>query len=343
MLLASYKRRLGALALRTRRPACAASAAQRNTLPRLDSTCTYMSSTGTNNSIQSRRVFARQLHSSAPASAVFDFLKSVKLRQSKTEEQKKAEEEEEEEEEDEASEAAAAVPGITLADVKHRKSAITVEGEEGSELLEEVLEIGFKSSGRGWRDQMKGFTVESWKSQTPVESMDAVERAAKLVVAAETGAVTVDWAAPFAVYVDGARVESPQDPFTTLLEATTVPELDADWQDFRLDDVAARFAVTKRLSQLTGRTVPDAVFSKSRTVGDLVQYYATALKKSAKYGFHQEDPYNPYKTRLLIDPKEYAGTNVTIVERPSKATLAAVKEEVQREIEKRVQQAEATA
>lgn len=280
-------------------------------------------------------VVRRGLHLSRPALAM-DFMKYIPFmkRPAPSPEVKKVEFDEAEEEElravssstvseesteiSEAAEEPSEYEPLKLSEFVHRVSKIkpvTISGVTNLEPQEfeniDLIEIGLKAKEPHWRTQLNGFKFRVWQSKTPVYDSESVYRLAQLAVGVHLGLVEINWPKEGGV-VDPQHREPVTlgNKFTEIAMQQSVPEIDV--RNFSLANLNTRFAVAKKLSQLTGRTIPDAAFTHAETVGDLLAYHENEAKKHQKYGLFQEDPYNPYDTKVFIDPAQYEGTNVKI-------------------------------
>ncbi|KAK9432415.1 hypothetical protein V1505DRAFT_365518 [Lipomyces doorenjongii] len=175
-----------------------------------------------------------------------------------------------------------------------------------------IYEIGFKRATKSWKTKMNGFKIDIWKAKTPVHEKKQVLKIAKLVVADQLGLIKIDWPTSPAIELETDGIESEDDPFAKVADSYEPPSLNFDINQFSLRDINVRFQVVKRISQLTGRPIPDLVFTRALTMKEILVYYAVDTHKQQSYGLFQDDPYNPYVTRLYIDPEKFEGTNVKI-------------------------------
>ncbi|KAK9246778.1 hypothetical protein V1506DRAFT_534315 [Lipomyces tetrasporus] len=208
---------------------------------------------------------------------------------------------------------------LRLEDFNYRVSKIKpvipkhVQNLDASGLIDGgIYEIGLKKTTKSWKTKMNGFKIDMWKAKTPVHEKKQVLKIAKLVVADQLGIVKIDWPTSPAIEFESNEKASEDDPFAKVVESHEPPSLDFDISKFSLQDINVRFQVVKRISQLTGRPVPDLVFTRALTMKQILTYYAIDTQKQQSYGLFQDDPYNPYVTRLYIDPKKFEGTNVKI-------------------------------
>ncbi|KAK9324348.1 hypothetical protein V1517DRAFT_372168 [Lipomyces orientalis] len=268
----------------------------------------------------------RTFHSSLHPSAWYDFMlgknqikKDVELSEAEREELGAAKEGQaagsKKEEEDLPDE----YRPLSLEDFNYRVSKIKpvipkhVQNLDESGLIDGgIYEIGIKRATKSWKSKMNGFKIDMWKAKTPVHEKKQVLKIAKLVVASQLGIVNIDWPTSPAIELESDEKVSEEDPFAKLVESYEPPSLDFDISKFSLQDINVRFQVVKRISQLTGRPVPDLVFTRALTMKQILAYYAIDTQKQQSYGLFQDDPYNPYVTRLYIDPKKFEGTNVKI-------------------------------
>ncbi|KAK9332943.1 hypothetical protein V1520DRAFT_333927 [Lipomyces starkeyi] len=268
----------------------------------------------------------RGLHSSLNSTAWYDFMlgknqvkKDVELSAEEIEElvavkeQKKAESKKGEEDIGDD------YRPLKLEDFEYRVSKIKpiipkhVQNLDASGLVDGgIYEIGFKRATKSWKTKMNGFKIDIWKAKTPVHDKKQVLKIAKLVVADQLGLIKIDWPTSPAIELENNEITSEEDPFAKVVETYEPPSLDCDINKFSLRDINVRFQVVKRISQLTGRPIPDLVFTRALTMKEVLVYYAVDSHKKQSYGLFQDDPYNPYVTRLYIDPEKFEGTNVKI-------------------------------
>ncbi|KAK9369986.1 hypothetical protein V1509DRAFT_392407 [Lipomyces kononenkoae] len=268
-------------------------------------------------------------HSSTNSSAWYDFMlgknqtkKDVKLNAEEVEELSAVTEKSKEGESQKAAgeeDIGDEYRPVTLDDFDYRVSKIKpvipqhVQNLDASGLVDgEIYEIGFKKATRSWKTQMNGFKIDMWKANTPVHDKKQVLKIAKLVAADQLGVIKIDWPTGSAIELDRSETESGADPFAEVVESHHPPSLDFDISTFSLRDINVRFQVVKRMSQLTGRPIPDLVFTRALTMKEILVYYAVDTHRRQSYGLFQDDPYNPYVTRLYIDPHKFEGTNVKI-------------------------------
>ncbi|KAK9456662.1 hypothetical protein V1511DRAFT_457142 [Dipodascopsis uninucleata] len=214
---------------------------------------------------------------------------------------------------------------VTLEDLANRVSEIRATVAENVDQLDpsefenaEIVEIGFRQprpvQERSWRRELEKISIDVWKSKDAVHDKEVLEKIATLVVANHLGMIEVEWPENPKRTLIELDSETDTDPFVELLERSTIPKLDFDIYEFSIDDISSRFAISKKISQLSGRSIPDLVFTKATKIKDIISYYLLDSKRNQKYGLLKEDPYNPYATKLFIDPKTFEGTNVKIQE-----------------------------
>ncbi|KAK9450713.1 uncharacterized protein V1518DRAFT_411509 [Limtongia smithiae] len=149
--------------------------------------------------------------------------------------------------------------------------------------------------------------VTPWKRRTEVHDAAVVSRIMQIVLADHRGKIAITW--PSAQEVATADpYEAIVKSFSTSAAVSSITDIDT----FALNDIAMRFAILKRISQLTGRRIPDYVLNMARTLREVRAYYAHDTHTHHEFGLRQEDPYNKYTTKLFIDPKPFVGTNVKI-------------------------------
>ncbi|KAK9377963.1 uncharacterized protein V1513DRAFT_435742 [Lipomyces chichibuensis] len=269
----------------------------------------------------------RGLHSSLNSSAWYDFMlgknqikKDVELSAEEIEELGAAKEENKAESTNGQEDIRDEYRPLKLEDFDYRVSKIKpiipkhVQNLDASGLTDGgIYEIGFKRATKSWKTKMNGFKIDIWKAKTPVHEKKQVLKIAKLVVADQLGLIKIDWPTSPAIELENNVIASEEDPFAKVVETyEPPPSLNCDINKFSLRDINVRFQIVKRISQLTGRPIPDLVFTRALTMKEILVYYAVDSHKQQSYGLFQDDPYNPYVTRLYIDPEKFEGTNVKI-------------------------------
>ncbi|KAK9314626.1 hypothetical protein V1524DRAFT_470870 [Lipomyces starkeyi] len=268
----------------------------------------------------------RGLHSSLNSTAWYDFMlgknqikKDVELSAEEIEELGAAKEQKKAESKKGEEDIGDDYRPLKLEDFEYRVSKIKpiipkhVQNLDASGLIDGgIYEIGFKRATKSWKTKMNGFKIDIWKAKTPVHDKKQVLKIGKLVVADQLGLIKIDWPTSPAIELENKEIALEEDPFAKVVETYEPPSLDCDINKFSLRDINVRFQVVKRISQLTGRPIPDLVFTRALTMKEILVYYAVDSHKQQSYGLFQDDPYNPYVTRLYIDPEKFERTNVKV-------------------------------
>ncbi|KAK9468905.1 hypothetical protein V1512DRAFT_202460 [Lipomyces arxii] len=274
----------------------------------------------------------RSLHSNVRRDAYFDFWRNLRPKKDDTVEEKRVKARQEQlreetgpvldevvETESELNEVAETESsGVKLNDVDWRVSKIKARFAENVDDLDtkgledgKIYEIGFKRPTRRWKEQLSDFSVSIWKRRSPVYDMAEVRRLAGIIIAEDMKLISIEWP------MNGKRTvtgDVDEDEFEKIARQRYEFKLAVKIEEYSLVNLYKRFNIVKRLSQLTGRTVPDSIFTGALSMKEILRYYEIDRQRHEKYGLFQDDPYNPYVTKLYIDPKRYEGTNVAIIE-----------------------------